>query len=88
MNLVSLSVEEDELSQKSVEVAVKLANTAPTALRMTKYVLNHFLRQNQTIFDLSVVLEIANFGTAEPDEAMRAFLARDVPAYPAVHDFR
>ena len=87
MNLVALSVDAEDLAAKSVEVAVKLANTAPTALRMTKYVLNHFLRQNQTIFDLSAALEMANFGSAESDEAMRAYLAREMPAFPAGRDF-
>jgi enoyl-CoA hydratase len=88
MNLVALSVDAADLAAKSVEVAVKLANTAPTALRMTKYVLNHYLRQNQTIFDLSAALEMANFGTAEADEAMRAYLARETPAFPPGRDFR
>ena len=87
MNLVALSVDADALEEKSIEVAVKLANTAPTALRMTKYVLNHFLRQNQTIFDLSAALEMANFGTAESAEAMRAYLAKDVPDFKPTRDF-
>lgn len=87
MNLVALSVDAEDLAAKSVEVAVKLANTAPTALRMTKYVLNHFLRQNQTIFDLSAALEMANFGTAESAEAMRAYLAKEVPDFRPTRDF-
>jgi enoyl-CoA hydratase len=87
MNLVALSVDADDLAAKSIEVAVKLANTAPTALRMTKYVLNHFLRQNQTIFDLSAALEMANFGTAESAEAMRAYLAKEVPDFKPTRDF-
>jgi enoyl-CoA hydratase len=88
MNLVALSVDADDLAAKSIEVAVRLANTAPTALRMTKYVLNHFLRQNQTIFDLSAALEMANFGTAESTEAMRAYLAKEVPDFRPSRDFR
>jgi enoyl-CoA hydratase len=87
MNLVALSVDADDLAAKSIEVAVKLANTAPTALRMTKYVLNHYLRQNQTIFDLSAALEMANFGTAESTEAMRAYLAKEVPDFQPARDF-
>ena len=88
MNLVALAVDAEDLAGKAIEVAVKLANTAPTALRMTKYVLNHYLRQNQTIFDLSAALEMANFGTTESAEAMRAYLARETPVFPAGRDFR
>lgn len=87
MNLVALAVEADDLAAKSVEVAVKLAAVAPTALRMTKYVLNHYLRQNQTIFDLSAALEMVNFGTAEANEAMRAYGAKETPAFQVGRDF-
>lgn len=82
MNLVALSVEAEQLQDKAVEVAVKLAGTAPNALRMSKYVLNHFLRQNQAIFDLSAALEMVNFGSAESNEALRALQAKEKPNFP------
>lgn len=88
MNLVALAVDAEDLQAEAVQVATELANTAPTALRMTKYVLNHFLRQNQTIFDLSAALEMANFGTAEANEAMRAYQARETPDFPKGRDFK
>lgn len=89
MNLVSLSVDADQLQAKAIEVAVKLAATAPNALRMSKYLLNHFLRQNQTIFDLSAAFEMVNFGSAEANEALRAVLAKETPTFPpASEDFR
>jgi enoyl-CoA hydratase len=75
-NLVALAVEADELEAKSIEVATKLANSAPTAIRMTKYVLNHWLRQNQSIFDLSLALELVGFTGAEADEAIAAQLEK------------
>ncbi len=37
MGLISLSVEDDELEAKSLEIASRLANGAPSALRFTKY---------------------------------------------------
>ncbi|MEP7349469.1 MAG: enoyl-CoA hydratase/isomerase family protein [Sphingorhabdus sp.] len=88
MNLVALSVDAEDLQAEAVQVATELANTAPTALRMTKYVLNHFLRQNQTVFDLSAALEMANFGSAESNEAMRAFIAKETPDFPEGRDFK
>jgi enoyl-CoA hydratase len=71
-NLVALAVDADALEAKSIEVAVKLAKTAPTALRMTKYVMNHWLRQNQAIFDLSAAFEMTNVSSGEAQEAIRA----------------
>ncbi|MEO5641123.1 MAG: enoyl-CoA hydratase/isomerase family protein [Sphingomicrobium sp.] len=89
INLVALAVEADELQERALAMAVKLANTAPNALRMSKYVLNHYLRQNQTIFDLSAALEMVNFGSAESNEAMRALGARETPQFkPAGEPFR
>ncbi len=82
MNLIALSVEAEALQDKAVEVASKLAATAPNALRMSKYVLNHFLRQNQTVFDLSAAFEMVNFGSSEAKEAMRALQAREAPVFP------
>ena len=40
--LVSLCVEDDELEAKSLEIATRLANGAPSAIRWTKYALNHY----------------------------------------------
>jgi enoyl-CoA hydratase len=81
MNLVALAVEAEALQERALAVAIKLANTAPNALRMTKYVLNHFLRQNQTIFDLSTALELVSFGNDENREALRAFAAKEPPSF-------
>ncbi len=44
IGLVSLCVEDDELQDKALEVARKLANGAPSAIRWTKYALNNWYR--------------------------------------------
>ncbi len=82
INLVALAVDAEALQDKAVEVASRLAATAPNALRMSKYVLNHFLRQNQTVLDLSLAFEMVNFGSDESSEAIRAMQARETPAFP------
>jgi enoyl-CoA hydratase len=87
-NLVSLAVPLEELEAKSIEVATQLANVAPTALQMTKYVMNHYLRQNQTVFDLSAAFEMVNFLGKDSAEAMRAMQARDVPNFGDSGHFR
>lgn len=80
-NLVSLAVDADALQDKAVEVATKLANSAPTAVRMTKYVLNHWLRQNQAIFDLSAAFEMINFQGAESRQAIEAVNQKSTPDF-------
>jgi enoyl-CoA hydratase len=81
-NLISLAVEADELQDRAVQVAAKLANSAPTAVRMTKYVLNHWLRQNQAIFDLSAAFEMINFQGAESEAAIKAVNEKATPDFP------
>lgn len=81
-NLVSLAVDADVLQAKALEVATKLANSAPTAVRMTKYVLNHWLRQNQAIFDLSAAFEMINFQGAEFESAVKAVNEKSTPDFP------
>lgn len=81
-NLVALAVPPEELAARAVSVATKLTEVAPTALSMTKYVMNHYLRQNRTVFDLSAALEMANFAGAEAREAMRALAERSSPHFP------
>lgn len=80
-NLVSLAVDADQLQEKALEVAVKLAASAPTAVRMTKYVLNHWLRQNQAIFDLSAAFEMINFQGAESEAAIKGVNTKTTPDF-------
>lgn len=80
-NLIALSVPAEELQDKALEVAMRLAATAPTALRMTKYLLNGHLRRNRDLFDLSAAFEMVNFGSAENQEALRAFAQKDQPTF-------
>lgn len=71
-NLVALAVDAAELQDKALEVAKQLAAVAPTALRMTKYALNHWLRQSQPVFDLALAFEMVNFSGDEAKKAMAA----------------
>jgi enoyl-CoA hydratase len=86
-NLVSLAVDASELQGKALEIATKLANSAPTAVRMTKYVLNHWLRQNQAIFDLSAAFEMINFQGAESQAAIKAMNEKTAPDFPTKTHF-
>ena len=50
MNLVSMALADEEVQGKALQVASKLADGAPSAVRWTKQALNTWLRQAQQIF--------------------------------------
>jgi len=76
IGLVSLAVDDAELDAKALEVATKLANSAPAAIRWTKHTLNHWLRQAAPIFDASLALEFIGFAGPEGIEGIDAFLQK------------
>ncbi len=57
IGLVSLAVPPEELQARALEVATRLANGAPNAIRWTKYALNNWLRAAGPIFDASLAME-------------------------------
>ena len=61
IGLVSLCVEDAKLEEKSLEVALKLADGSATAVQWTKYTLNSWLRMAGPIFDSSAALEMLGF---------------------------
>ncbi len=81
LGLVSLCVEDDELQEKSLEIAQRLASGAPAALRWTKYALNNWLRQAGPIFDASLALEFMGFGSPEAKEGVSAMLNKRAPNF-------
>jgi enoyl-CoA hydratase len=65
IGLVSLAVDDAELDAKALEIAVRLAEGAPNAIRWTKYALNNWMRMAGPTFDTSLALEI--LGMTSPD---------------------
>ena len=81
IGLVSLCVEENELEAKSLEIAERLVNGAPNAIRWTKYALNNWLRQAGPIFDTSLALEFMGFTSPEVREGISAFREKRSPEF-------
>ena len=81
IGLVSLCVEKDELQDKAVEVAVKLAAGAPSAIRFTKYALNNWLRMMGPNFDTSLALEFLGFTGPEAREGLESLREKRRPAF-------
>lgn len=81
LGLVSLSVEDSELEQRSLDVAMKLAAAAPTAIRWTKYSMNNWMRMAGPIFDTSLALEFLGFTGSEVREGLQAHLEKRKPEF-------
>lgn len=81
IGLVSLCTEDDELEAKSIEVAEKLANGAPSAIRWTKLALNNWYKMAGPIFDNSLALEMLGFKGPEAREGLAAHLEKRPPNF-------
>ncbi|MFF9505315.1 enoyl-CoA hydratase/isomerase family protein [Streptomyces sp. NPDC014656] len=82
IGLVSLCVDEDELLTTAREVALELAQGAPSAIRWTKQSLNNWYRQVAgAIFDSSLALEFYGFGGPEVLEGLASHRERRKPSF-------
>ena len=82
IGLISLCVDDEELAAKTLEVARKLANGAPNAIRWTKYALNNWLRMAGPTFDASTALEMLGFLGPEAREGLQALREKRDPVFP------
>lgn len=81
IGLISLAVEDAELDQKAVDIATKLAEGAPSAIRWTKYALNNWLRMAGPTFDASLALEFMGFTGPEVKEGLESHLEKRRPNF-------
>jgi len=82
IGLVSVAVDDAEVQETALSIAVRLANGAPSATRWTKYALNNWLRQAGPTFDASLALEMFGFGGAEVREGVKSFREKRAPEFP------
>jgi enoyl-CoA hydratase len=76
MNLISLALPDEEVEARAVQIAGNLAKGAPAALRWTKAMLNHWIKQAAPMFDASLALEFIGFAGPEGTEGIDAFLQK------------
>lgn len=81
IGLVSLAVPDAELDAKALEVATRLAEGAPSAIRWTKYALNNWLRMMGPTFDASLALEFLGFTGPDAREGLASFRERRPPKF-------
>jgi len=82
MGLVSLAVEDDFVQEKALEIATQLAEGPPTAIRITKYTMNHWLRMAGPIFDASLAFEFHAFTGPELAEGLASLREKRKPNFP------
>lgn len=81
LGMVSLCVEDDELQDRALEVALRLRDSAPAATRWTKYALNNWYRMAGPAFDASTALEMLGFATPEAEEGVRSHREKRKPNF-------
>ncbi|MFC4950903.1 enoyl-CoA hydratase/isomerase family protein [Pseudonocardia sp. GCM10023141] len=81
IGLVSLCVEEDEVHDRAMAVARKLAAGSPTALAFTKQALNNWYRAAGPSFDASLALEFYGFGLADVQEGIASHREKRAPKF-------
>jgi enoyl-CoA hydratase len=74
IGLVSMCVDDDSLQQRAIDYATKLSLRSPTAVRLTKYAINNWLRMAWPIFDAAFALEMLSFSGPDAVEAIQAIL--------------
>jgi len=84
IGLVSLCVDDDKLEETSLQIARRLADGAPTALRWTKYSLNNWLRLAGPSFDASLALEFLGFTGPEVREGLASLRDKRDPEFGAM----
>jgi len=81
IGLVTMAVDDDKVQEKALQIAKRLASSAPSAVRFTKYSMNNWLRAMWPTFDASLALEIFGFGGPEAREGVAALTERRRPIY-------
>jgi enoyl-CoA hydratase len=81
LGLVSLCVPEEELEERALAVATRLAQGAQPALRHTKLALNNWLKLAGPAFDASLALEFLDMTGPDVHEGVAAVREKRAPKF-------
>lgn len=81
IGLVSLCVDDDEVHERALEVAVQLTEGAQSAIRWTKHTLNYWYRTMAPVFDASLAYEFLGFTGPDPIEGVAAHREKRAPRF-------
>jgi enoyl-CoA hydratase len=83
IGLVSLCVDDDQVHDKALAIAVSLRDGAQWAIRWTKQTLNNWYRANSAIFDASLAYEFLGFGGPDAKEGLASHKEKRPPNFRA-----
>jgi enoyl-CoA hydratase len=81
IGLVSLCVDDDQVQDRALAVAVQLAGGAQQAIRWTKQTLNNWYRAQSGLFDASLAYEMVGFGGPDAREGLASHGERRDPHF-------
>jgi enoyl-CoA hydratase len=81
MGLVSLCVPEEELDERALAIATRLAEGSQPAIRHTKLALNNWLRLAGPAFDASLALEFMDMSGPDVHEGVAAVREKRPPSF-------
>jgi enoyl-CoA hydratase len=81
IGLVSLCVEESDVQDRALAIAVQLAEGAQSAIRWTKHTLNHWYRAQSAILDASLAYEFYGFGGPDVREGLAGHVEKRPPRF-------
>jgi enoyl-CoA hydratase len=82
IGLVNFVVPDDELDQRAMEFAARLADLAPLPLRYTKAAVNKLVKEAlNTSFDFALEMEISTFHSEDHAEALAAIKEKRPPSF-------
>ncbi|SEF61797.1 enoyl-CoA hydratase [Thermomonospora echinospora] len=81
IGLVSVCVDDEQVHERALEVAGRLAEGPAEAIRFTKYALNNWLRSAGPAFDASLALEFLGFTGPDVREGVAALRDKRPPKF-------
>lgn len=81
IGLVSLVVDDDQVGERALRVAVELAGGAQSAIRWTKHTLNHWFRSQAAVLDASLAYEFYGFGGPDAAEGLASHREKRAPRF-------
>jgi enoyl-CoA hydratase len=82
IGLVNYAVPSEQVLPRAIEIARRLAQGAPLAIRWTKFAVNKVLREHVNLaLDSSMFLEAATMSSEDLEEAARGFFEKRKPLF-------